>query len=512
MRVPGEIASDAPGPSHRAVIAVCIAVGVVGVNTTAVSVASRGIADELGISLRGLEAIMAAYLVTAAAFALAGGRLGDVIGRTRTFMIGCLTFAVAGGLAALAPGDTVLIVARAIQGVGAALVMPASIEVIAAYAPARGPQPGFRSRGVVYASAFGIGPLIGGVLTDNISWRAVFWAEVAALVVAMVVALPLFAAPSRFTKVPTRDFLGATLVAVLIFDTVLLASRASGWGFVLWPTGGLTLLAAVLLVWLVRVESATDHPLIHSGLLRDRTVVGANVATLGASIGMVGLIYFFNVFAQSSAVFDSTALGVAFAVVPFTVSIIVFSFVAEFLSRHFGVTGPVIGGLGLSVVGFAMLARIAAGTTETQLVIPLVLCGIGAGIANAALTAPAVLTEQRRLDEAAGLISLTRFLGSAIAVAIGTASYLSVTVGSRADTGDPAEIALGGTAYQRAVAALRVDLRQPFQAAAKESTVQAFAATMRLAALTLLILAIISAVLLARPARAHDDPPTPAAE
>lgn len=507
MRSTGAEGSDAGARlSRRAVVAVCVAVAVVGINTTAIGVATRGVADELDVSLRELEWIVGAYLVAAAAFALVGGRLGDVIGRTRTFMIGCGIFVAGCLVAAVAPGAPVLIGARAVQGVGAALVMPASIEVIAAYAPVRGPQVGFRTRGIVYASAFGIGPLIGGVLTDNTSWRTVFWVELVLLLIAVGVALPLVRTPSQLPRAPTRDFFGAALVASFVFLLVFLASRGRSWGWRVWPTVAVAVITLLVGVWAVWVEARTEHPLIHRSLLRDRLVIGANVATLGASIGMIGLVYFFSVFAQSALVFNSTALGVAFALLPFTLSIIGFSFVARFLSRRFGIGGPVIGGLGLSVIGFVWLGATTVGTEEVRLVIPLVLCGIGAGVANAGLTTPAVMTNRKRIDEAAGLISLTRFVGSAIAIAIGTATYLAVGGPPRAGVlgrSDGAKTVLGGSAYRRAVASLHEDLRRPFEAATRSTTVHAFTTTMRITAVILVVLTVIAAVLLYR-AREND--------
>ena len=509
MRSTGADGSDAESRlSRRAVVAVCIAVAVVGINTTAIGVATRGVSDELDVSLRELEWIVGAYLVTAAAFALVGGRLGDVIGRTRTFVLGCAVFVAGCLLAAVAPGPSLLIAARAVQGVGAALVMPASIEVVAAYAPLRGPQVGFRTRGIVYASAFGIGPLIGGVLTDSTSWRTVFWLELVLLLIAMGVALPLLRIPSELPKAPTRDFFGAALIATFVFLLVFLASRGRGWGWTLWPTTAVAVITLLVGAWAVRVEARTEHPLIHRSLLRDRMVIGANVATLGASIGMIGLVYFFSVFAQSALVFNSTALGVAFALLPFTLAIIGFSFISGFLSRRFGVGGPVIAGLGLSVIGFAWLGITKVGSAESRLLIPLVLCGVGAGVANAGLTTPAVMSSRKRIDEAAGLISLTRFVGSAIAIAIGTATYLGVGGPPGAAThgrGDRAATVLGGSAYRQAVASLREDLRRPFEAATRSTTVQAFSTTMRITAVILAVLTVVSAVLLIGRRRTADD-------
>jgi hypothetical protein len=242
--------------------------------------------------------------------------------------------------------------------------------------------------------------------------------------------------------------------------------------------------------------------MVHPGLLRDRVVLGANVATVAASVGMLGLVYFFDLFARSSLVFEATGLAVAAALAPFTASIVGFAALAAVLSHRFGFRGPAVVGLGVSTLGFWLLSRAAPGVTEEQLVVPLALCGIGAGVANAGLTSPAVLAVPRtRLDEAAGLVSLTRFLGSALAIALGTAAYLSAAAASQVGSGleamaDPDEVVLGATAYQRAVQALDQDLRGPFEAITRNGTVDAFTSTMRLTAVGLAVLTALSAWLL----------------
>jgi hypothetical protein len=241
---------------------------------------------------------------------------------------------------------------------------------------------------------------------------------------------------------------------------------------------------------------------VHPGLLRDRFVQGANLATIAASIGMLGLVYFFNLFAQSAAGFDSTATAVAVALVPFMLSMILFAHLSELLSRHLGYWGPVLAGLGLTIFGLVWLATTTAATTEAGLFLPLVLCGIGAGIANAGLTGPGVLVEPvSRVDEAAGLLSLSRFVGSAMAIAIGTSTYLSVATRlPRAEMAASGlgvdKVVMGGSAFRQALATLRQDLDGPFRAAAKVQTAQAFATTMGVAAAALTVMTLASVWLL----------------
>ncbi len=490
-----------------------VASGVVGLTTTAVTVGTRGMAVELSLSTVELGWVVNAYLVTAAALVLVGGRLGDVVGRVRTFDLGLAVFAAASLLGVVAPGFRVLMAARIGQGIGAALILPASIEVIAEYSPVGTENSGFRWRSLAYASSFAVGPLIGGVLTDWYSWRWIFALDAALVVAAGVLALPLRNHPGLGTHRPTHDFIGAGLAAVLIALVVVLAERLAVWQFVSARSGGTAAVCVVLAWLLIRHERRTEHPLMHRFILQDRAVLGANIATVGASLGMLSLLYFFNLFAQSAATFGHGAISVLAALVPFLVSMAVCAAFAHWLGHRIGPRGPVTVGLVLMILGFSLLTAVTGDTTRSDLLVPLAVAGIGAGIANASLTSVAVLhLPAGRMNEAAGWISLSRFLGSAMALAVGTATFLSVAAAGAAGnlaegSGRVPSATPDGDAFDLAAAALDRDLSGPLMAATHSATAERFTRTMGVTAAVLVVITAVSWWLL-RPDRPAGNAPS----
>ena len=326
-----------------------------------------------------------------------------------------------------AEGFGLLVLARVVQGLGAALILPSSIEIMAEYSRAGRESRAFRWRGLIYASSFAVGPLFGGVLTDWYSWRWIFGLDAALAIGSLVLLVLLAGRQGRGERAPTRDFVGAFLLAAMVGLTLILGERLPDWGIAS-PAGWIAVAALVLLtVALVHHERRTSDPLIHPDLLRDRRVLGANVATIGASLGMLSLLYFFNLFAQSAATFDAEVIEVLVALGPFVLSMWACAAVAGWLGARLGPRGPAIVGLGVMVVGFAALSRTTPSTSEVEVALPLALAGIGAGIANASLTGVAVLhLPAGRINEAAGWLGLSRFVGSALALGLGTATFLSV--------------------------------------------------------------------------------------
>ncbi len=474
-----------------------MAVGAVGFTTTAITVGTRGMARELSLSTVELGWVVNAYLVAAAALVLVGGRLGDVIGRVRTFALGLAIFAGGSVLGAASWGFVPLVLARIAQGAGAALILPATIELIAAFSNSGRESVGFRWRGLVYASSFAIGPLVGGMLTDWLSWRWIFAIDAVVVALAAAVALPLRNRAAGGTHQPTRDFTGAVLVAVLVATVVLFAEQFATKDAASAASGVTLAVAVVTSVALVRHERRTPHPLVHPSILRNPLVLGANVATLGASLGMLSLLYFFNLFAQSAATFDSGAVSVLVALIPFIASLMFSAHLADWLGGRLGPRWPAVVGLTLMTAGFGLLATTSVGTTRNQMLLPLALSGLGAGIANASLTGVAVLhLPAGRTNEAAGWISLSRFLGSALALAVGTAAFLSVTApavaGGDVSGAPPVSTSVSsGKAFDLAVATLDRDLSGPLIAATQAATTERFARAMLV---TTVLLAVITAL------------------
>jgi MFS family permease len=344
MEDPGADATS--GPARRVVVAVVAAVTAIGITTTAMGVVARPLADDLGADAAQLGWAVNIYLLVAASLALVGARLADRYGRRRVFALGCAAFALGALVAAVAPSVAVLLVGRVLQGVGAALVLPASIEVIAVTLTGEAERRALLLRGTTFAVAFGVGPLVGGLGADTIGWRWVF------VGVAVLAAVPALLTLPRSTPVvggggeALKDPVGAVTSVVGVFAVVLVAERGRAWGG---AAAGLSsaLLATVVVTGFVAYERRRSDPLVHPSLLRDRRVAGGDLATFASALGMLGLLYFFGLYASSAATLEWSALGIAVALVPFAASLAVLGLFAGWLSHRMGPAVPVLVGHGL---------------------------------------------------------------------------------------------------------------------------------------------------------------------
>ena len=381
-------------------------------DNTVVAVALRDIQSDLGAGVSGLQGVVTAYTVALAALLLTGGTLVDVAGRRRVFLAGLAVFAGASVACALSGSMTELIAARAVQGAGAALVIPGGLAVLAdAYPDAR-----LRARAIgIWAAtgalALALGPVVGGVLVQARGWRAVFEVNVPlCLAIAAVVLLTRTGPPASSGR--RLDLPGQALIALgLAASTyaVVLAGR-DGWR----PAVGVwAAVGALALLAFRAVERRSSDPLLPPGLVRQRAFAGTSAAAFAASLAVFVLLVFLSLFLQ--LVQDLDALPAALRLLPLTVGLVVAAPVAVRFRRT---AVPVVAGMVLAAVGLgALAAQLSPTISATALAALLGITGVGLGLTSAPVVVASLdAVSATRRGLAAATVNAARELGGVIAI------------------------------------------------------------------------------------------------
>jgi EmrB/QacA subfamily drug resistance transporter len=380
--------------------------------TTALPVIRR----DLDASLSGLEWTVNAYTLTFAVLLITGAALGDRFGRRRVFVIGLGIFTLASAAAALAPSIEVLIAARAVQGLGGAIVTPLTLTILSAAVPPERRGLALGAWGGISGLAVALGPLVGGAVVQGISWQWIFWLNVPI----GVVLIPLAALRLRETRGPndSLDLPGLGLASAGLLGIVwgLVRANQLGWGsteIVTTLTGGAVLLALFVL-WELRAPA----PMLPLGFFRNRTFAAANVASLLMFFGMFGSIFLLAQFFQTVQAYSPLAAGLR--ILPWTAMPIFVAPIAGALSDRIGGRPLMAVGLGLQATGLAWIAAVSSPSVAySSLVVPFVLSGVGmalyfAPVANVVLSA--VRPEEE--GQASGATNAIRELGGVFGVAV----------------------------------------------------------------------------------------------
>lgn len=407
----------APG-AHRArlvVLATCLAAFVATLDNTVVAVALVDLQADLSADVAGLQGVVTAYTVALAALLLTGGALADVLGARRTLLAGLAVFAVASAACALSTSVVQLVAARAVQGAGAALVLPGSLAVLAAAVP----EARARARAVGVWAATGAlalvaGPLIGGVLVQASGWQAVFWVNVPLCALVAVVALsgPAGArTPGRRLDLPGQAL--AALALSCATYAVVLAGREGADTRV----AGLLALAVLAGGLLLVVERRAADPLLPGGLLRQRAFLGATAGGFATSLAVFVLLVFVSLFLQ--LVQGRDALPAAARLLPLTAALVLVAPLAGRLAAARGPRVPVVAGLlvaAAGLVGTGLVLDVDLG--DAPLALLLALSGVGIGLAAAPVVSASLdAVADTRSGLAAATVNVARELGGVVAVA-----------------------------------------------------------------------------------------------
>ena len=404
-------------PGRWVLLATVLGSGLAGIDATVVNLALPSIGDDLGVGFATLQWTVTAYTLTLAALILLGGSLGDRFGRRRVFVIGVVWFAVASMLCGAAPGAGWLIAARALQGVGAALLTPGSLAIIQS-----GFAPDDRSRAIGAWSGFGgvataLGPFLGGWLILVASWRWVFLVNVPLAVVVVLVALRHIPETKDPDAAHSIDVRGAALALVGLGGITYAIIAAP----VLGPTSAPVLACAVVgvlaLVGFVVAEAREAHPMMPLSMFASRQFSAANAVTFLVYAAIAGV--FFLLAVQLQVVAGYTPLGAGMSLLPITVIMLLLSARAGQLAQRIGPRLPMTLGPLVCAVGVLLMRTIEPGAHYVTDVLPAVtVFGLGLALLVAPLTATVLAAaDVNRAGVASGVNNAVARAAGLIAVA-----------------------------------------------------------------------------------------------
>ncbi len=392
-----------------------IALFMVVLDNLVVSTAIPVIRVDLGASIEQLEWTVNAYVLTFAVLLLTGAALGDRFGRKRMFMIGIGIFTGASAAAALAPSAEWLIAARAVQGLGSAIVMPLTLTILSAAVPASRRGVALGAWSGVAGLAVAMGPLVGGAVVDGISWQWIFWLNVPIGIVLLPLATRLTESygPDKSLDLPGLGLASGGLLGIV---WALINGNSHGWSSP-WIVGALTT-GVVLLVAFVAWELRAPEPMLPMRFFRDRAFAAANGASLFMYFGMFGSIFLLTQFFQTAQGY--TPLESGLRVLPWTAMPMIVAPIAGALSDKIGGRPFMATGLALQAIGLAWIAAVTEPDVGyISFVIPFILSGVGMGMFFAPV-ANTVLSAVRPQEEgkASGTNNAIREVGGVLGVAV----------------------------------------------------------------------------------------------
>jgi EmrB/QacA subfamily drug resistance transporter len=396
--------------------AMCFALFMIMLDNTVVNVALPSIQKDLGASLSGLEWTVNAYTLSFAVLLVTGGRLGDILGRRRMFLFGVVVFALSSASIGMAPNETWLVAGRALQGLGAAFMMPATLSIITVTFPPEERGKAIGTWAGVSALALAIGPVVGGALTEYVSWRAIFFLNLPVAIGA--VAVTLFAAEESRDESHQHsiDWAGIGALSVGLSALVLALVEGNSWG---WDSGrilGLFAVAVIGIAAFFAIEPRVREPMVDFSLFRARTFLGANGIAFIVSFAMFAMFFFTALYMQNILGYSPIQAGVRF--LPSTLMIVLIAPLAGRLTDRVGPRPLMVGGLSLVTFALFLQTRIDVDTGYGLLLPAFVLMGIGMALVMSPMSTAAMnAVVPEKAGVGSGILSMNRMVGATFGVA-----------------------------------------------------------------------------------------------
>jgi EmrB/QacA subfamily drug resistance transporter len=441
------VAAKSEGLDSRrwwALAAVSLAAFMTYLDNNIVNVAIPTIQRSLDLSVSGLEWVVSSYLLTVAGLLLVGGRLADMFGRRRLFLVGMVVFTLSSLAAGLAGSGGVLIGSRAIQGIGAALLMPATLAIImATFTNVRERSMAIGIWAAVGALALATGPALGGLISQHLHWGWIFLINVPIGVVTFAIAM-VYVAESRSESASRQlDLPGLVTSALSLFALTyaLIEGNVGGWTS---PRilGAFVLAAAGAGIFLA-IEARSANPMVDLKMFRSREFSGGTGTMMIWAFGILGIYFFTSLYLQQTLGFSPVEAGLAF--VPMALCVAVFAGIAPRIEARAGAHRTVAAGMLLMVIGLVLFARLGLHAGYTSLLPGFMLFGAGAGLMNVPLTnAVMAATPPSAAGVASALLNASREVAGLLGITV-IGAVLRTAQGASARGGaDPVHAFLDG--------------------------------------------------------------------
>jgi EmrB/QacA subfamily drug resistance transporter len=469
--------------------AMCFALFMIMLDNTVVNVALPSIERDLGASLSSLEWTVNGYTLSFAVLLATGGRLGDIFGRRLTFLIGVTLFSISSATAGFAPDTTSLVISRVVQGIGGALMMPATLSIVANAFPAAERGRAIGTWAGVSALALAIGPVLGGFLAEDVSWRAIFFINLPVGLGAVLASLFAVRESRDDTVGREVDYLGVVTLTGALTALVLALIEGNSWGWESASVLGLLAGSVVLLAVFILVELRVKAPMVEFRLFASRNFVGSNLIALIVTFAMLAQFFFLALYMQNILGYSPLQAGIRF--LPATLMIVAIAPIAGRLTDRIGARIPIAVGLSLVSVAMFWLTTIDTSTTYGNLLPSFVLMGIGMALVMSPMSTAAMnAVADAKAGIASGVLSMNRMIGGTLGVAVIGAVFQGAArsrldgllAGSGLSAAQRSDIAHGLGGGQSTVPA-GVDHSQAVQvtSAAHDAFIGAFASSMRVA-------------------------------
>jgi EmrB/QacA subfamily drug resistance transporter len=485
--------------------AMCCALFMAMLDNTVVNVALPTIQHDLHSTISGLEWTINAYTLAFAVLLVTAGRLGDLFGRVRLFLFGVVLFATASGLIALAQDETWLVAWRAVQGIGGAFMMPATLSIISNAFPAEERGRAIGTWAGVSALALAVGPVIGGFLVEHVSWQSIFLVNLPVAVFTVLLTVTAARESRDEHAVRSVDIPGVASLTVGLASLVLALVQGNHWG---WGSTRIVALFAIAVAGLAGfavIERRVRVPMVDFRFFASRAFLGANLVGFLVTFAMFAVFFFLTLYMQNVKGYSPLETGVRF--LPSTLLIVVVSPLSGRLVDKIGARLPMAVGSLVLTSSLVWMSFLDQGSAYWFILVPFVLMGLGMGLVMSPMTTAAMnAVDPRQAGGASGILSMNRMVGGtfgvallgAVVTALGKSRLQDLLPNATSTQIDRLADGLGSGAAPRGVSA-------PVADATTDAFIHALSGGLRLAAVFAFASAIVALVTIRRRSHAPAD-------